>query len=256
MKKNLLIVSFILISAIGFSQDIIVLRENNIEFQAKVTEVTNELVKYKKWENPDGPIYHLSIASIARIRYKNGQEDTFNNDVSVQNNNENSEQPAAKEDKVNHFSTAEGYPKVALVNVPYFFSENKTSELETAAATRRRQHAGAWGKVWVTSIPGIASNVRLLKQNPMRFLMQLDDPKANPFSICELHVCDTKAQREFIDTKVGLHGETKQEGIRLEFKKLNETGLYLITPAKKLATGDYLFTILEETDVYAFAVGK
>ncbi|HMK07320.1 MAG TPA: hypothetical protein VK476_07300 [Flavobacterium sp.] len=257
MKKQLiLVVSFIFICSISFSQDVIVLRENNIEFKVKVTEVTNEFIKYKKWENLDGPIYNLSISSIARIKYKNGQEDTFNNETSVQNNNGNSEKSSAKEIKINKFSTVEGYPKVNFVNVPYFFSENNISDLEIAESTRRRQHAGAWGKMWVTSIPGISSNVHLQKQNLIPFLIQLENPKANPFSICELHVCDIKAQREFIDTKVGVHGETKQEGIKLEFKKLNETGLYLITPAKKLATGEYLFTILEETNVYAFSVGK
>lgn len=254
--KFLLAVSFMLIFSLGFSQDVIVLRENNIEFKAKVTEVTDSSVKYKKWENLDGPIYNLSISSIARIKYKNGQEDVFNIGLATQSNLVSSLMPSKKETKVNNFSTIEGYPKVNFVNVPYFLSGDKVIELETAELSRRKQHAGAWGKVWVTSIPGISSNVLLPKQNSTQFLIQLADPKANPFSICELHICDVKAQREFIDTKSGARGSTKQEGVKLEFKKLNDTGLYLITSAKKMAKGEYLFSITEETEVYAFSIGK
>jgi hypothetical protein len=247
----------ILFTSITFSQDIIVLHENNIEFKAKVIEVTDQLVKYKKWENLEGPIYNLNISSITRIKYKNGQEDTFNNtNVLVQSNNVNVAETSIKESRVNNFSTVEGYPKVTFINVPYFLSGNNIIELEKGESTRRKQHAGAWGKIWVTSIPGISSNVLLPKQNSMDFLIQLEDIKLNPFSVCELHICEVKAQREFIDTKKGAHGETKQEGIKLDFKKLNETGLYLITPSKKLAKGEYLFTITEETDVFAFSVGK
>lgn len=254
--KIVLVIGFMFINSVGFSQDVVFLRENNIEFKTKVVEVTDTSVKYKKWENLDGPIYSLNISSIARIKYKNGQEDIFNNDVQLHNNYVNTETSALKETKLNNFATVDGYPKVSLVNVPYFISGKNIIELEKAESTRRKHHAGAWGKIWKTSIHGIASNVILPKQNAIQFLIQLADPKANPFSICELHICEIKAVREFIDTKKGVHGEVKQEGIQLEFKKLNDSGLYLITPVKKMSKGEYLFSIAEETEAYAFSVGK
>ncbi|RZJ36469.1 MAG: hypothetical protein EOO51_01670 [Flavobacterium sp.] len=244
------------ISVVAYSQDTIFLRENNIEFKAKVTEVTDEVIKYKKWENLDGPTYNLNISSISKIRYKNGQEDNFSATGTDATNPIVQSASALAPSKINTFPLASGYPKVGLVNVPYWFENGAITELEKADYTRNKQHSGAWGRMWVITVAGIASNIRLPKQDPLQFIIQLDDPKGNPFSICELHLCEVKAQRQFIDTKKGMHGEVKQEAIKLDAKALNDTGLYMLAPAKKLAKGEYIFTITDDSEVYAFSIGK
>ena len=45
--------------------------------QSKVTEVNSDNIKYKKFSNPDGPVYTISKAEILAINYENGDKDTF-----------------------------------------------------------------------------------------------------------------------------------------------------------------------------------
>ncbi len=61
------------------AQDIIVLNNNTAdEIQAKVMEVTNSEVKYKKWTYQDGPTFAIATAKIFVIKYQNGEKQTFN----------------------------------------------------------------------------------------------------------------------------------------------------------------------------------
>ena len=53
------------------AQDIIVLK-NGDEIKSKVTEVEADQVKYKKWDNQDGPSYTANKSDIFMIKYQNG----------------------------------------------------------------------------------------------------------------------------------------------------------------------------------------
>ncbi len=59
-----------------FCQDILVLKSGD-ELKVKVTEVLPDVVKYKKWDNQDGPSYSEAKANIFMIKYKNGTKDVF-----------------------------------------------------------------------------------------------------------------------------------------------------------------------------------
>jgi len=59
------------------AQDIITLK-NGDEIQAKVLEIEDQTIKYKKFDNPSGPNYTLKKAEIFMIRYENGSKDVFN----------------------------------------------------------------------------------------------------------------------------------------------------------------------------------
>ena len=58
------------------AQDIIIMR-NGDEVQAKVEEVGQTEIKYKKFSNLEGPSYSVSKAQVFMIRYENGQRDVF-----------------------------------------------------------------------------------------------------------------------------------------------------------------------------------
>ena len=60
----------------AMAQDIIVLKDGDLK-QVKVIEVGENDVKYKKWENIDGPTYTISISNILSINYQNGAKDSF-----------------------------------------------------------------------------------------------------------------------------------------------------------------------------------
>lgn len=65
-----------------FAQDIITFT-NGEQVKAKVLEVGENEIKYQKFENSGGPTYTKSIKSIFKVKYANGQEDTFNKSTVV-----------------------------------------------------------------------------------------------------------------------------------------------------------------------------
>ncbi len=56
------------------AQDIIV-KTDKSEIKSKVVEITETSIKYKKWENVEGPIYNVSKNEVFMIVYANGKRD-------------------------------------------------------------------------------------------------------------------------------------------------------------------------------------
>ena len=78
MKK--IITSFIatfLIANLLFSQDVLT-KKTGDDIKAKVLEVTTTEVKYKKFDNLNGPIFSILKSELLLIRYENGSKDVFN----------------------------------------------------------------------------------------------------------------------------------------------------------------------------------
>ena len=70
-----------LLSVAGaFAQDVIILRDGE-DIQALVQEIGTDAVKYKKFDNPDGPTYTLKKSEIFMIRYVNGSKDVFKDEA-------------------------------------------------------------------------------------------------------------------------------------------------------------------------------
>jgi len=77
LKKGLLLaLCFIAISCACFAQDIIIMKDAR-RINAKVLEVNVDNVRYKNFDNQDGPTYTLLKNDIATIIYPNGQVETF-----------------------------------------------------------------------------------------------------------------------------------------------------------------------------------
>ena len=78
MKKSTLLLFWALSCGISaaVAQDLIV-RTDSTRIEARVTEVSPETVRYKRFSNPDGPTYVLPVAGIDYIRYANGETDRF-----------------------------------------------------------------------------------------------------------------------------------------------------------------------------------
>ena len=78
MKKVLLTFSLLLVTCILLAQDFIY-RNNGKEIQAKVIEITIDLIKFRKFDFLDGPIYNISKSDVFMIVYENGQREVFQN---------------------------------------------------------------------------------------------------------------------------------------------------------------------------------
>lgn len=79
-----------------FAEDVIITRDAE-KINAIVTEVSETEVKYKKVDNPNGPVFVIATAKIASIMYQNGDVQTFK------------EQPAAQTNQVKYYETQPTY---------------------------------------------------------------------------------------------------------------------------------------------------
>lgn len=76
MKRYLLLLSVAMTCMFASAQDTIRFRNGRVE-AAKVTEVGLGKVKYKKFNNPDGPLFLLDEAEVESIKFQNGDVEVF-----------------------------------------------------------------------------------------------------------------------------------------------------------------------------------
>ena len=92
MKKHIITTLITLLTHIlAFSQDIIT-KKSGETIKAKVLEVTTDEVKYKKFENQNGPIYSVLKTEIVLISYENGTKDIFSEKMEEADASKSSEQ--------------------------------------------------------------------------------------------------------------------------------------------------------------------
>jgi len=70
------------------SCDIIVLK-SGIRIKAKVKEITEEVIKYKKCDFEEGPLYTQSKKDVSEIEYANGTKETVQYDAPQKSTNQN-----------------------------------------------------------------------------------------------------------------------------------------------------------------------
>ncbi len=71
-----IILSILVASIPSFSQDVIT-KTDGTDIQAQVLEVGKTEIRFKKWDNLEGPIFTELKSELLMIRYKNGTKDTF-----------------------------------------------------------------------------------------------------------------------------------------------------------------------------------
>lgn len=74
--RTLTLLLLIISATTGYAQDIIT-KTNGDEIKAKVVEVESDKVKYRKWENQDGPLYNIDRSQIFMIKYASGEKEVF-----------------------------------------------------------------------------------------------------------------------------------------------------------------------------------
>ena len=63
--------------SICFSQDVITIKTGE-DISAKILEIGQTEIKYKKFDNQTGPIYSILKSDVIIVRYENGTKDLFN----------------------------------------------------------------------------------------------------------------------------------------------------------------------------------
>lgn len=92
MKKTIfMIIVACVLGASVYAQDVITMT-NGEEVKALVLEITQSEIKYKKFDNPNGPNYTLKKSEIFMIKYANGSKEVYNIPTPEGNNVEKSGQ--------------------------------------------------------------------------------------------------------------------------------------------------------------------
>ncbi len=109
MKKFLLSVLVVVAFAnVLWAQDNIVLKSGE-EIKAKVEEVGLNEIKYKRTDNPTGPLYTISKNDVLLINYQNGTKDVFAAEKSKKAEPANAESKPADYNRLRHL----GVKKIA-----------------------------------------------------------------------------------------------------------------------------------------------
>src|ERR1041384_4983141 len=72
------IIKSLIILLPGFvnAQDLL-FKSDNLKLEVKVLEVNENTIRYKVFNNPDGPVYTISKKDVAMVIYKNGTHEVF-----------------------------------------------------------------------------------------------------------------------------------------------------------------------------------
>lgn len=84
MKKAIFTAIFgLFFLSASYAQDVIT-KSNGDDINAKIIEITQTEIKYKKFDNLDGPIFTLPINDIFMVKYENGSKEIFNQNDKTQ----------------------------------------------------------------------------------------------------------------------------------------------------------------------------
>ncbi|MDB5234034.1 MAG: hypothetical protein JWR44_1027 [Hymenobacter sp.] len=76
MRTSLLLAVLVLLTGAAQAQDLLTKRTGE-ELPVKVVEITPTEVKYRRTDNPDGPLISMLSADVFMIRYANGTKEVF-----------------------------------------------------------------------------------------------------------------------------------------------------------------------------------
>lgn len=82
MKKTLFVTAILLLSNFSFSQDVIIKRDGS-KLEVKVIEITTSVIKYRNFNQLEGPLRNIAISEVNEIIYEDGQWDKFDEKVVV-----------------------------------------------------------------------------------------------------------------------------------------------------------------------------
>lgn len=71
------IIFLILANSMAFAQDDIYQKGHGFPIEAKIIEINESEIKYKKFNNQEGPIYTISKKNVTKIIFENGTKEIF-----------------------------------------------------------------------------------------------------------------------------------------------------------------------------------
>lgn len=91
--KKIVILSFLLLAVISAAAQDVVVKKDGSTILAKVLEVSQCNIKYKKFSNLEGPTYTINVGDIMAVNYENGEKDVFDSSTSTASETTISQKP-------------------------------------------------------------------------------------------------------------------------------------------------------------------
>lgn len=77
MLRSLLLALALLLTASAVQSQDLLIKHNTEEIQVKVVEITPTDIRFRRTDNPEGPLYIVRKAEVRLIRYANGSQEEF-----------------------------------------------------------------------------------------------------------------------------------------------------------------------------------
>ena len=75
--KNQIVLTMLSLAALNVAAQDVVVKKDGSTIIAKVLEVNQDNIKYKKFSNQNGPTYTINLSDVMSVNYENGEKDTF-----------------------------------------------------------------------------------------------------------------------------------------------------------------------------------
>ena len=76
-RKGVLLLFTIMLATITVDAQDVIYTSNQEEIQCLIIDVSPAVIKYKKFQQPDGPVYSIAIDKVEKIKYQSGKIITF-----------------------------------------------------------------------------------------------------------------------------------------------------------------------------------
>lgn len=242
------------------AQDIIV-KNDKTEIKSKILEITEAVIKYKKFEMPDGPIYNINKTDVFMVLYANGTKEYIENKT----NPNAPQQTAAATQIMQDSTTAENN---ILEPGIYYYNPANNQYLEIDGSNITSSKSGGLGETVLRGMSGLfnAKEKVTLGGNHAAIEIKCDTPlflfvidiaqkgfnnqtnylgkvsSPNDFFLVKLK--EKKDSREIVTGKSNnvsaTQGVDDKQKIAFKYLKIKK-GFYKVIPETKLEQGEYCF---------------
>lgn len=237
------------------AQDLIV-KTDKTEIKSKVLEITNEVIKYKKFEMPDGPIYNINKTEVFMILYQNGTKEYI----------EQKSKPVV--DSVTQASNTTTNEEITEPGI-YYYNPTTKEYLEIDGSNITNSKQGGFGETILrgavsglfsakekVTLGGSSASIVLKTDEPI-FLFVIDVTQKgfnnssnylgnvqSPNDFFLVRLKDKKDSREIVIGKSNnvsaTQGIDDKQKVAFTYQKIKK-GYYKVVPAGKLEKGEYCF---------------
>lgn len=126
--KNQIILTMLSLAALNVVAQDVVVKKDGSTILAKVLEVNQDNIKYKKFSNQNGPTYTINLSDVMSVNYENGEKEYFNNSSITNDANQGNEaKEIIKDAAPNNSELLNLYAKDYHLNPAYKLKDKETS---------------------------------------------------------------------------------------------------------------------------------